>query len=149
MKGISPMIATVLLLAFTVAVGAILSVWFTSLTTTQTSNLENRTSGVIKCSGALVIDEVKVPTTTGTVLNVTYLNYGQYSVSSINIEIVNASSVTSEAGDTSTLSPGAMGIHAFNFTAGLPISRIRVRGICEGEPISDDCEPGDACWKTG
>ena len=38
-KGLSPMIATVLLIGFTVAVGAILSVWFTTFTKTQTSGV--------------------------------------------------------------------------------------------------------------
>jgi flagellin-like protein len=36
-KAISPMIATVLLIGFTIAVGAILSVWFTTFTRTQTT----------------------------------------------------------------------------------------------------------------
>jgi flagellin-like protein len=37
MKAISPMIATVLLIGFTIAVGAVLSIWFTTLSRTQTS----------------------------------------------------------------------------------------------------------------
>jgi len=37
MKAISPMIATVLLIGFTIAVGAILSLWFTTFTRTQTT----------------------------------------------------------------------------------------------------------------
>jgi len=39
MKGISPMVATVLLLAFTVAVGGIISVWLTGMTRTQTAGV--------------------------------------------------------------------------------------------------------------
>ena len=39
MKGISPMIATVLLLAFTIAVGGIISVWLTGMTRTQTAGV--------------------------------------------------------------------------------------------------------------
>jgi flagellin-like protein len=37
MKAISPMVATVLLVGFTIAVGAILSLWFTTFTRTQTA----------------------------------------------------------------------------------------------------------------
>jgi flagellin-like protein len=37
MKAISPMVATVLLVGFTIAVGAILSLWFTTFTRTQTT----------------------------------------------------------------------------------------------------------------
>jgi flagellin-like protein len=40
MKAISPMIATVLLIGFTIAVGAILSLWFTTFTRTQTATVE-------------------------------------------------------------------------------------------------------------
>jgi flagellin-like protein len=39
MKAISPMIATVLLIGFTIAVGAILSLWFTTFTRTQTATI--------------------------------------------------------------------------------------------------------------
>ena len=148
MKAISSMIATILLIAFTVAVGGILSVWFTGLATTQTAGIENTTSGVIKCTGGLLIEEAKVPGSAGTVLNVTYTNNAQYTVSGIYVEIVNASLVSSESGDTSSLTPGAMGVHTMSISTGTPITRVRVRGSCEGQAISDDCEPGDACWKT-
>ena len=148
MKAISSMIATILLIAFTVAVGGILSVWFTGLATTQTAGIENKTGGVIKCVGGLLVEEAKVPSSTGTVLNVTYTNNAQYSVSGIYVEIVNASLVSTESGDTSSLTPGAMGVHTMSISAGTPITRVRVRGSCEGQTISDDCEPGDACWKS-
>jgi flagellin-like protein len=39
MKAISPMVATVLLVGFTIAVGAILSLWFTTFTRTQTATI--------------------------------------------------------------------------------------------------------------
>jgi len=39
-KGISPFIATILLIGFTVAVGAILSVWFATFTRTQTTMIQ-------------------------------------------------------------------------------------------------------------
>jgi len=38
-KGISPFVASILLIGFTVAVGAILSVWFTTFTRTQTASI--------------------------------------------------------------------------------------------------------------
>jgi flagellin-like protein len=46
MKAISPMIATVLLIGFTIAVGAILSLWFTTFTRTQTTAV----SGAAGCA---------------------------------------------------------------------------------------------------
>jgi flagellin-like protein len=49
-KAISPMVATVLLIGFTIAVGAILSVWFTTFTRTQTATV----SGEAGCSGEML-----------------------------------------------------------------------------------------------
>jgi flagellin-like protein len=45
-KGISSFVATVLLIGFTVAVGAILSVWFTTFTRTQTAAVQSGTACV-------------------------------------------------------------------------------------------------------
>ena len=149
MKAISSMIATILLIAFTVAVGGILSVWFTGLATTQTAGIENKTGGVIKCVGGLLVEEAKVPSSPSniSVVNVTYTNSAQYSVNGIYVEIVNDTALVSTAGNTSSLTPGAMGMHSVKIGGGT-VSRVRVRGSCEGQAISDDCEPGDACWKS-
>jgi flagellin-like protein len=54
MKGLSPLIATVLLIAFTVGVAGILSVFFSSYTSEQTSAVDKRTSGTVECSGAFL-----------------------------------------------------------------------------------------------
>jgi flagellin-like protein len=51
-KGISSFVATVLLIGFTVAVGAILSVWFTTFTRTQTTAVQ---SGVTCTSNPLYV----------------------------------------------------------------------------------------------
>ena len=149
MKAISSMIATILLIAFTVAVGGILSVWFTGLATTQTAGIENTTSGVIKCVGGLLVEEAKIPASTSSIsiVNVTYTNSAQYGVVGIYVEIVNDTALVSTLGNTSTLTPGAMGMHSVRIGSGT-VTRVRVRGSCEGQAISDDCEPGDACWKS-
>jgi len=49
-KGISPFIATILLIGFTVAVGAILSVWFTTFTRTQTTGI----TGAAECHAGIL-----------------------------------------------------------------------------------------------
>lgn len=50
MKGISPLIATVLLIAFTVAVGGILSVWLTTFSRTSTDIIGSQSSTQLTCS---------------------------------------------------------------------------------------------------
>lgn len=51
-KGISPMIATVLLIAFTIAVGGLVSVWMTSFTKTTTGEVSTQEETKIYCSYA-------------------------------------------------------------------------------------------------
>jgi len=58
-KGISPLIAGVLLIAFTLAVAAIISGWLTSLTKTTTEKTEKGVSTQVECSKAVIeIDRV-------------------------------------------------------------------------------------------
>lgn len=59
-KGISPLIAAVLLIAFTMAVAAILTAWVTTFTQTTTSDIGNRSSTQVSCSfaGLTIYDAV-------------------------------------------------------------------------------------------
>ena len=54
MKGISPLIASVLLIAFTVAVATIVMGWFTTFTRTTTANVSTQANNVVGCSSASV-----------------------------------------------------------------------------------------------
>jgi len=51
-KGISAMIATVLLIAFTVAVGGVVSIWITSFTSTTTEEVSSQEETKIYCAYA-------------------------------------------------------------------------------------------------
>lgn len=58
-KGISPLIAAVLLIAFTMAVAAILTAWVTTFTQDTTSEIGNESSRLVQCSfGGLSIYDV-------------------------------------------------------------------------------------------
>jgi len=152
MKGISPMVAVVLLVAFTVAIGGVLSVFFTSLTTTQTQQVSNQSSSIVKCSSVLVIDEVKVPSSAGNFsVNVTFSNVGQQNVTGINIEIFfNNGTVPLTIGGGNILLPGQANVNATAAAISNVVSQVRVRGICGGnQPVSDTCDSSKACWKTG
>ena len=50
MKGISPFIAVILLIAFTVAVGGIVSVWLSGFTRTTADTVSNQSSIQINCN---------------------------------------------------------------------------------------------------
>ena len=74
MKGISPMIATVLLLAFTIAVGGIISVWLTGMTRTQTAGVT--TAAQCASTRLDVIAAITIPGSTNSTAQVTYTNLG-------------------------------------------------------------------------
>jgi len=143
MKGISAIIATVLLVAFTVAVAGILSIWSTTLTTTQTQTVSNQTGGVIACTPSLVIDEAKIFTANATV---TYHNAGSQPVVGIKVWARNNSGIYSTPLNA-TLAAGETAV-----TAALTLSTqdlVRVTGTCASNlAVSADCTPADKCWKA-
>jgi len=57
-KAISPLMATVLLLALTLAVGGILGSWFVSMSRTEMGTVEKKMTEQINCTGALDIVDV-------------------------------------------------------------------------------------------
>ncbi len=68
MKGISPLIASVMLIAITVAAAALIMGWFNGLTKSTTDTVSNRTTAAVTCSSAqITIEDVYV--TAGTPIN--------------------------------------------------------------------------------
>ena len=59
LTGVSPLVATVLLIAIVVLVAAILMSWSTTLTKESQASISNRSAGVVGCTGAVIeIDSV-------------------------------------------------------------------------------------------
>ncbi len=54
MKGISPLIAGVLLIALTVTIAILVTAWTTSFTSTTQSGVGNKSTELVSCSGAAV-----------------------------------------------------------------------------------------------
>ena len=136
MKGISPMIAVVLLLAFTVAVGGILSVWFTGFTRTTAAGVENATTDVTKCAGTYI--DITSVSSTGIIIT----NRGSQSIDSIQCFASNGTEMTSVLGST-TLNPGAS-------TAGGWVRGTNTRLDCSGRcltiGVTGSCKSGESCW---
>ena len=59
MKAISTFIAAIMLVAFTVAAGVLLSTWFTTFTTKSTAGVGGQTQAATACSGAIQIMYVR------------------------------------------------------------------------------------------
>ena len=79
MKGISPLIAAVLLIAITVAIATLVTGWVSSVTRSTQASVENRTTEATNCaSAAISIDDVYVQDVGATAtVNVVVRNTGQ------------------------------------------------------------------------
>ena len=61
MKGLSALVATVLLIAITLTIVSILMGWVTDLIKSQTETIGNRTGEAVECTGAVItIDDVYI-----------------------------------------------------------------------------------------
>jgi flagellin-like protein len=61
MKGISPLIAAVLLIAFTVAIATLIMGWFSTLTRNTTGTVSNKTTEAVDCSNSQIsIEDVYI-----------------------------------------------------------------------------------------
>ncbi|MEM7821409.1 MAG: archaellin/type IV pilin N-terminal domain-containing protein [Candidatus Aenigmatarchaeota archaeon] len=147
MKGISAMIAVVLLIAFTVAVGGLISVWFTTFTRTTTSGVEAATTNQTRCAGAYIkVDSVKslgdyvgIDNTNTTVI---YSNPSPHTISSISI-ISNGGE--SFVGTTTSLEPSGIGKSYLNLSSG---TSVILKGLCLASvPVEGSCKVGEVCWQ--
>ncbi len=153
MKGISPMIATVLLIAFTVAVGGIVSLWISGYTKTQTGQISSVSQDQIQCLNSILsIKSTSVNNDTATI-TVGY-DSGTLVLNDVKADIVcgGFSNVTSGA---SSISPGDVFI-VKPFSSNCdnvsnPINFERVRATCVGPStgtnftITTECKKGQGC----
>ena len=104
MKGISPLIATVLLIAITLTIISIIMGWVTKLIEGQTETISNRTGEAVECTGAeITIDDV----------------YLDFSANVSRIHVRNSGQIDLEI-ESASLSNNS-GVRADNLTA-LPVS---------------------------
>ncbi|MEM5829793.1 MAG: archaellin/type IV pilin N-terminal domain-containing protein [Candidatus Aenigmatarchaeota archaeon] len=136
-KAISPMIATILLIAFTVAVGGIISVWLTGYTRTTGAAVSGATEDQIKCSGTYpyvyyVTDKA-----------VFIMNPGSENISGI---VCMAGNGTSLGGvDIDPLVPG--NITSKTWTRGNN-NAVVCSGRCRSIGVSGECRTGQTCWAS-
>jgi flagellin-like protein len=152
MKAVSPLIATVLLIAFTIAVGGLISIWLTGFTQTQTQSVGTQASTSIVCSnGGLSLSSVGF---CNLYLSGKISNSGTVSLGNISIIVTytNASLVQkfcfTVAGSTiGTISSPCAGnlslmpseLTTFNFTiGGSNFDTIKILSNCSGVTASVD-----------
>ncbi|MFH0710956.1 MAG: hypothetical protein V1944_00060 [Candidatus Aenigmatarchaeota archaeon] len=148
MKGISAMIATVLLIAFTVAIGGVMSIWLTGLTSTQQQQVSNQSSAQVKCVPSLTIDRVDSGIATSAyIMNITLSNPSQQTVAPVNVTIILTNASVFIPVNITSLAPGASYFGSIGNWSALP-SMVRVNGLCSGLPVSFTCKPTDSCWRA-
>jgi flagellin-like protein len=152
-KAISPMIAVVLLIAFTVAVGGIMSLWLTGYTTTTTGSVETASTNQTKCSGTY-IDVISVANK-----SILITNRGSQTIEDITCYTANGTVLGILNGGTSDdLSVGTMlSSSTWNSTAVNEsdtgyISSYGTSVLCTGSclniGVTGECKSGQTCWKV-
>lgn len=137
-KGISPLIATVMLIAITVIIATIQSGWLTSFTKTQQDTIENRTSEIVDCTSAdITIDDVYLDFTTN-VSRVHIRNTGQVNALAISSAVLltkkgSQMPIVTNLTNISTLTKGQrlqLDFNITNLTACSNFSKVTVTTSC-------------------
>lgn len=129
-KGVSPLIATVLLIAFTIAVGGLISIWLTGFTQTTTQSVGTQASNSITCSnGGITLSSLGYcnGNLTGIITNIGSISLGNLTLTVIFTNSSNTqvlylkllgSTVNATPSCCANLSLSPSMIQSFNFTIG-------------------------------
>lgn len=150
MKGISPLIAAVLLIAFTVAVGGIVSVFFTGFTKQTTSGVSSQGQNLVTCAGSNpAVDKVYYPITSSySNITVTYSNPGTYNITNVTIYVALPNGTTISLGNQMYLNGLASNSSVLGngTTVGTQPTEVKVAGFCQAtQPVSGSCTSGQTC----
>ncbi len=159
MKGISPLVAVVLLIAFTVIVGGIIATWVTTFTKTQTGTVERSVGGTVECTGVYI--DVITMSGSKAPLTITWSNpSARNTIYILSVADDNGHACNVEGGCLQpvnnaglNLDPGQVG--TFNVTSNIDAdSKIIIKGVCETSDqsanisVEGTCEKGLACWPS-
>jgi len=137
-KGISPLLATVILIALTLAVAALLGSWFTTVTTTQTDIIEEHITKQVNCSAALlqITDVLCSGRTSNIKITITNLGHDVELYNFSTLVIINntyyLNNTSPNITDTDPLNPGEQAILSYycdNNTycaSGVGVGKIRI-----------------------
>ncbi|MBI4009637.1 MAG: hypothetical protein HY361_00380 [Candidatus Aenigmarchaeota archaeon] len=149
MKAISPLIAVVLLVGFTVALGGIVITWLSTLASTQTTIVSSGTEKQVKCAASsLAVIEVRYPSGAGNgFVNVTVrYESGTEILSNITAEVGARGSLQANT-STGTVSPGETRVIQVS-PANYPPELVSARGFCQSSvSVIGECKSGQPCMK--
>jgi len=136
-KGISPMIAVVLLVAFTVAVGGILSLWLTNYVTTTTGSVQTATENQTACVGTYP----KILSVTETAVIVT--NPGTENMNNLLCYSSSGKSIYDLGNITNPLTPGLTSSVSWGKDTN---TSVICTGTCRGIGVTGECKSTQSCW---
>jgi flagellin-like protein len=152
MKGISPLIATILLIAFTVAVGGIVSLWITGYSKTQTTQISQTSQDQIQCYNSVL--SIKSVDWDAPILRVT-MGYDSGSLTLYNPVVDSACGAISNTNSStfvSSITPGEIFVVQINMSdCTTKPDFLRIRLTCMGPTtqtnftIATQCEKGQGC----
>jgi len=144
-KAISPMIATILLVAFTVAVGGIISIWMTGYTRTTGASVSSATENVTACVNSypyitLVTTQAILVTNPG---SETITNVRCFAGNGSDISRGGLGSLASGASNTTRWCNATGG--AVNYDSGFG-TNVVCTAQCRSIGVSGECKRGQSCW---
>ena len=143
MKGISPFIATVLLIASVIAVGSIFSGWLTSFTKGTTEMVKTQSEKRVTCSyGGIALGNLNYNRTTGN-LSGTVENTDVISLGNIDFEIFYTDASRDELDLNMTLEPGDKDMFNQNITKMNTTTCTKVRVITNCSNVYDEVPSSD------
>jgi flagellin-like protein len=152
-KGISPMIAVILLIAFTVAIGGIISIFFTTFTRTQTTTVSGQTEDQVRCLNSILAVTGSLVSGGGAVTVKVSYDQGTINLDNPTAYVQCGGTIASRTVST-VLSPGASNSTQITNAACSTkddISLIRVTANCTGPstgnvyPVVAECKKGTGC----
>jgi len=148
LKGISPLIASVLLIAFTLGVATIIGSWLTSVSKTGTEKVGGQFGKEVNCSN-VVLDIVDALCHDNTNVTVTLHNIGSRPLANPTFYIKTVNQTTCVSNQTDTLGGGGISKYEINctFASGHILNFVRASALCEGvisiyaekSDITDSC----------
>lgn len=136
MKGISPVIATVLLIAFAVGTAALVSIWLPNLIGQTTGTTEKQSDRLSSCN--VVGIEVEKVTSS----SIVYLNPSDNIITNITVFDDNGRNLT--VGNAS-LAGSQLASVSWNRSQNMSVL---ITGICENSiVVRGECENGQECWE--
>jgi flagellin-like protein len=156
MKGISPLIATILLIAFTVAVGGIVSLWITGYSKTQTTQISQTSQDQIACNSVISISTYNPTFNNNSIgVRISY-DYGTLPLTDVNASITCGAVTNYSTNLPNTILPGQLITGTIVNTECSSLSDItlaRVIAKCTGPSTGQifirtgECKKGEGCMR--